>query len=73
LAVAFAPAGDMLATGGWDGTARVWSVDTGVELATFKGHGDKVNAVAFAPTPATAENAGHAADEGAAWSPIPLG
>ena len=48
-AVAFSPNGDMLATGGWDGTARVWSVETGVELATFKGHGEKVNAVAFAP------------------------
>jgi WD40 repeat protein len=71
--VAFAPAGDLLATGGWDGTARVWSVETGIELATFQGHGEKVNAVAFAPPPASAEKAPAGTDEGAAWTPIPVG
>ncbi|HYV37975.1 MAG TPA: WD40 repeat domain-containing protein, partial [Gemmataceae bacterium] len=38
LAVAFAPKGDIIASGGRDGTVRLWKVDTGEELRCFSGH-----------------------------------
>jgi len=46
--VAFDPNGSRLATGGWDGTARVWEVTTGREL-TRVSHGISVSTVAFSP------------------------
>jgi WD40 repeat protein len=47
--VAFAPDGRTLAQAGLDRVLRVWDVDTGKELATFKGHAGAVGAVAYAP------------------------
>jgi WD40 repeat protein len=47
--VAFSPDGQMLATGSWDGTAKLWDVAAGKELATLTGHRGAVKAVAFAP------------------------
>ena len=47
--MAFHPDGTRLATAGWDQTVRVWDADTGRELATFKGHTDRVLGVAFSP------------------------
>ena len=41
--------GGMLATGGWDNTARVWDVSTQRLLLTLGGHNLLVKAVAFAP------------------------
>jgi len=38
VAVAFAPQGDVLATGGTDGTVRLWKINTGEELRCFRGH-----------------------------------
>ena len=48
LAVAIAPDGTWLATGGGDGTVRTWAAD-GTPRATLTGHGGSVIAVAIAP------------------------
>ena len=39
----------MIATGSGDNTARTWDAATGAGLATLRGHGGEVKAVAFAP------------------------
>jgi WD40 repeat protein len=38
-----------LATGSFDGTAKVWDPGTGKELFTLAGHGGSVWAIAFSP------------------------
>jgi serine/threonine protein kinase len=48
-AVAFAPDGHRLMTGGKDCTARVWDADSGRELFCLRGHRREVTGVAFAP------------------------
>jgi WD40 repeat protein len=58
----------VLATGSWDGTAKIWNVETGKDLATFRGHGDKVHAVAFGPG-----QTAKIEDDGTAWTPIAVG
>ena len=47
--MAFSPDGTTLASGGYDRTVRVWEVETGMSLATLKGHSDWVRSVAFSP------------------------
>ncbi|KAF7797953.1 hypothetical protein EIP86_009160 [Pleurotus ostreatoroseus] len=47
--VAFARAGDRVATGSDDGTARVWDAQTGDELVTLREHTGPVWAVDFNP------------------------
>jgi WD40 repeat protein/serine/threonine protein kinase/DNA-binding SARP family transcriptional activator len=47
--VACSPDGSLLATAGWDGTAKVWDAETGRELLTLEGHTDRLNRVAFSP------------------------
>jgi WD40 repeat protein len=49
LAVAFAPGGGWLVTGGADHTARVWDAATGAERAVLRGHTGPVAAVAVSP------------------------
>jgi len=48
-AAGFSPAGDRVATGGWDHTARVFDAASGQELYTLRGHTGPVSSVPFAP------------------------
>jgi WD40 repeat protein len=43
------PAGDRLATGGYDNIVKLWDVRTGEELMTFTGSKALIAAVAFGP------------------------
>lgn len=48
--VAFSPDGARLASAsGWTDAVRLWSVETGEELAVLRGHESPVNSVAFSP------------------------
>ncbi|MGK7927738.1 MAG: protein kinase [Spirulina sp.] len=50
--LAFSPDGKLLAGGGLDKIVRLWQVETGEEIARFKGHGGTfagVTAIAFSP------------------------
>ena len=49
LCVAFSADRKMIASGGIDGTVRVWTADEGIQLETFTGHTGAVQAVAFGP------------------------
>ncbi len=48
-AVTFSPDGRMLLTGSYDGTARLWEVNTGRPLRVLAGHSDHVVCVAWSP------------------------
>jgi WD40 repeat protein len=45
--VAFSPRGDLLVYGAPDGGIHVWQVQTGQEVATFRGHTGVINGFAF--------------------------
>jgi len=49
ISVAVAPDGGWLASGGWDGTVRIWDVATRRERVVLVGHNGPVSAVAVAP------------------------
>jgi WD40 repeat protein len=46
--VAFSPTDKLLATGGQDGTVRLWSAESSLEVARLEGHANSVYDVAFA-------------------------
>jgi WD40 repeat protein len=41
--------GEMIASGSWDGTLRLWDTREGKERAVLRGHTDKVHALAICP------------------------
>ena len=67
-AVAFAPAGDRLASAGDDGSVRIWDPASGDELQRLTGHTRPVSAVAFAPAGDRLASAGHD-DSVRIWDP----
>jgi WD40 repeat protein len=48
-ALAFSPEGRTLASGGFDGTVKLWDVGSGRQRTALRGHKDQVSALAFAP------------------------
>jgi RNA polymerase sigma factor (sigma-70 family) len=55
--LAFSPRRHLLVHGGSDGVIHVWQVQTGQELATFRGHSGVINAFAFSPDGTTLASA----------------
>ncbi|SMX29524.1 translocation protein TolB [Pelagimonas phthalicica] len=47
--VAFSPDGRGVVSGSWDGTLRLWDVESGAEIAVLSGHESGVTSVAFSP------------------------
>ncbi len=47
--LAFSPDGATFASGGSDGTVRIWNTATRQQIAQFAGHLDRVRAVAYSP------------------------
>ena len=45
--VAFSAAGDVLASGGWEGGVRLWHTSRQQQLAQWKAHDDSVNGIGF--------------------------
>ena len=45
--VAFSQSGDLLASGGWEGTVRLWQLPQGREVRHWLAHSDSVNGIAF--------------------------
>jgi WD40 repeat protein len=66
--VGFSHSGDLLASGGWEGTVHVWRLPGGKSLGHWQAHGDSVNGLAFSADDRYLVTAGY---DGmlAAWTP----
>ena len=67
--VAFSPDGRRLATSSKDRTVKIWDMENGHELLTYKGHRDHVRALAFSPDGKAIASAGAEADI-KIWDPL---
>jgi WD40 repeat protein len=47
--VALSPDGQQAVSASWDGTLKVWDLETGCELRSFAGHSSPVTCVAVCP------------------------
>jgi WD40 repeat protein len=47
--VAFSPDGEILVSGGWDGTIRAWDVATSRQISMLRGHSGGIGSLAFSP------------------------
>ena len=45
--VSFSEGGDLLASGGWEGTVRLWRMPGGAQQRHWRDHTDSVNGIAF--------------------------
>jgi WD40 repeat protein len=45
--VAFSQSGELLASGGWEGTVRLWQMPAGGQVRHWRDHADSVNGIAF--------------------------
>jgi len=58
-ALAFNPAGTLLASGGWEGRVHLWSLPEGARRAGWQAHDGTVNGLAFVEAGATLVSAGY--------------
>ncbi|KAJ7043617.1 U4/U6 snRNP-specific spliceosomal protein [Mycena alexandri] len=56
--VRFAPNNEILATGSWSGTVKLWNVPSCSPLRDLRGHGDRVGGVAWHPTATLTQGSG---------------
>jgi len=47
--IAFRPSGEILASGSYDQTVRLWDIRSGEYLKTWQGHNSSFDSVAFSP------------------------
>ncbi|HYQ70306.1 MAG TPA: hypothetical protein VET88_00105 [Gammaproteobacteria bacterium] len=57
--VSFSDDGDLLASGGWEGTVRLWRLPDGSQLRHWRDHSDSVNGIVFVSEDAQVVTAGY--------------